>query len=334
MQLPQSIQVFRGFEVSLKNIDPEMKPGLDAYLSVGRTYDPEGLRAYRAQIGDFFSANPPARPASVNVTNVTIPVGFDNSELPIRIYRPAVEDIGPALYWMHGGGMMVGSIDMDDALLISFVEELGIAAVSVDYRLAPENPDPAPIEDCYAGLQWLSEHASDYGIDSNRIAVGGISAGAGLAAGLSLLARDRLTPHISFQLLLAPMLDDRCLTPSSQAYPAGIVWNSNANRIGWAALLGDRVGGTEVTPYAAPARASNLENLPAAFIDVGEIETFRDECVEYGQRLMQAGVSTELHVYRGAIHGFDVMAPDSAAARSAWGLRRAALSRALGLPTQ
>ena len=161
--------------------------------------------------------------------------------------------------------------------------------------------------------------------------MGGPSAGGGLATGTALLARDRHGPRVAFQLLFEPMLDDRAITPSSTAYEDSVVWDRNANRYGWSALLGDRAGTDAVSHYAAPARAADLSRLPPAFVDVGEIETFRDECIDYAQRLMTAGVSTELHVYRGAFHGFDLMAADSTVARVAWNLRWSALARALGL---
>jgi len=238
----------------------------------------------------------------------------------------------PVLYWMHGGGMVIGSFDMNDELLMGAVDRLGIAAVSVEYRLAPEHPDPAPVEDCYAGLVWTAENATRYGFDAGRIAVGGQSAGGGLAAGTALLARDRGGPQLAFQLLLEPMLDDRSITPSSTAYDGTVVWDRSDNQSGWAALLGERLGTEEVTPYAAPARATELAGLPPALVDVGELETFRDETIIYAQRLLTAGVSTELHVYPGAFHGFDLLAPDSTVAHRAWALRWSALARAFDLP--
>jgi acetyl esterase/lipase len=315
--------------MSLDNLDPELRPFLDAYLSAGLSYDAEGLRKSRDGMRALVQATPRVRPASVLVEDVTVPGPAGDPDLTLRVYRPASPAPVPALYWMHGGGMMIGSIDMDDALLASAVERLGLAAVSVEYRLAPEHPDPAPVEDCYAGLAWTAAHACEYGIDPDRIAVGGASAGGGLAAGTALLARDRRGPHVAFQLLLEPMLDDRARTSSSTVYDSGIIWNRNANRQGWTALLGDRIGTDEVSCYAAPARAADLTGLPPAFVDVGEIETFRDESIDYAQRLLAAGVSTELHVYRGAFHGFDLMAPDSTAGRLAWNLRWAALTRTL-----
>jgi acetyl esterase/lipase len=318
--------------VSLANLDPELRPALETYLSARLSFDPDDLRLLREGMSALFEATTPARPASVLVEDVIAPGPDGDPKVVLRIYRPASSPPVPALYWMHGGGMMIGSIAMDDALLAGVVERLGMAAVSVEYRLAPEYPDPAPVEDCYAGLVWTAAHAVEHGIDPDRIAVGGPSAGGGLAAGIALLARDRGGPRVVFQLLLEPMLDDRALTPSSTAYEGSVVWDRNANRHGWTALLGDRIGTASVSPYAAPARATELAGLPPAFVDVGEIETFRDECIDYAQRLMAAGVSTELHVYRGAFHGFDLMAPDSAVGRLAWNLRWAALAGALELP--
>ena len=318
--------------VSLLSIDPELQAPLEGYLGSGMSYEPNRLQSIREGMSAFLSAAPPARPPSVLVEDVSIPGPDGDTELPLRIYRPAGESsAAPALYWMHGGGMVIGSIDMDDALLVNAVEQLGLAAVSVEYRLAPECPDPAPVEDCYTGLAWTAAHASEQGIDPDRIAVGGPSAGGGLAAGLALLARDRGGPPVAFQLLLEPMLDDRAVTPSSTAYEGSVVWDRNDNDRGWTALLGDRKGTDAVSHYAAPARATQLRGLPPAFVDVGEIETFRDECVDYANRLTRCGVSTELHVYPGAFHGFDLMAPEARVSRLAWNLRWAALTRALGL---
>jgi acetyl esterase/lipase len=316
--------------VSIDNLDPELRPVLDTVLELIPGYEAERLGELRAGLYALIEATPLIRPDTVHVEDVTVPGPTGDPDVAMRIYRPTTaSDRVAALYWMHGGGMMIGSMDMDDTLLVGAVEKLGMAIVSVEYRLAPEHPDPAPIEDCYAGLVWTAAHASDYGIDGNRIAVGGPSAGGGLAAGTALLARDRGGPQLAFQLLLEPMLDDRSLTPSSTQYDGNTVWDRKANAQGWSSLLGDRVGGASVSPYAAPARATDLSGLPPTFIDVGEVETFRDECIEYACRLFAAGIPTELHVYPGAFHGFDLMAPDSAIGRVAWNLRWAAVARAL-----
>ena len=213
--------------------------------------------------------------------------------------------------------------------MVEYAVQLGCVVVSVEYRLAPEHPHPAPVEDCYAGLVWTAKNAAELGIDPDRLAVGGLSAGGGLAAGTVLLARDRGGPALAFQLLVCPMLDDRNVTPSSHEFAEAVVWNRAANLFGWTALLGDAAGTDEVSPYAAPARATDLSGLPPAYIDVGELEVFRDECVDYAQRLVQAGVSTEFHLYPGAFHGFDGMIPDAEISRRAAAERVVALRRAL-----
>ncbi|MCC6380934.1 MAG: alpha/beta hydrolase, partial [Dehalococcoidia bacterium] len=195
--------------------------------------------------------------------------------------------------------------------------------------LAPENPHPAPVEECYAGLVWTVAHAAELGIDAARLAIGGPSAGSGLAAGTALMARDRGGPAIAFQMLIYPMLDDRNVTPSSHLETAPGVWDRETNVSAWKALLGEAAGTEAASPYAAPARAADFSGLPPAFIDVGTADLFCDEDIAYAQRLMQAGVPTELHVYPGAFHGFDGMAPNARVTIAAKALRTAALQRAL-----
>jgi acetyl esterase/lipase len=318
--------------MSLANLDPELRPVLEAFASMPLDFSAGGLQQMRDAVRTMLESVPPRRPPSLRVEDVSVPGPPGDPDVVLRIYRP-VSSSGPVpvLYWMHGGGMVMGSFDMDDTLLVGAAEQLGLAVVSVEYRLAPEHPDPAPVEDCYAGLVWTVANAARYGFDPQRIAVGGVSAGGGLAAGTALLARDRGGPFLAYQLLLEPMLDDRAITKSSMAFADSVVWNRHDNRFGWTALLGSRIGTDDVSAYAAPARATELDGLPAAWVDVGEVETFRDESINYAQDLLSAGVSAELHVYPGAFHGFDLIAPDSALARKAWAMRWAALARALGL---
>ncbi len=249
-------------------------------------------------------------------------------DVRIRICRPS-DQPGPlpALYWIHGGGYMLGDIEQDDRLMRQIAKRVGCLTVSVDYRLAPEHPFPAPVEDCYAGLKWLSSHAGELGVE--RIAIGGASAGGGLAAGLALLARDRGEVQVAFQLLIYPMIDDRNVTPASHAITDPRVWNRERNRLGWKAYLGRDGGGDEVSPYAAAARARNLANLPPAYIAVGALDLFVDENIEYAQRLIQAGIHTELRVYPGAYHGFDFSAPSATVSRQFKTDRDNALGRAL-----
>jgi acetyl esterase/lipase len=316
------------------NLDPELRAAIEqSPLLVPElsslTY--EELDGFRAQINAFLAAAPPAE-TSVVIEDRHVPGPDGGPDVRVRIYRPAGEAQNrPGLYWIHGGGMIIGAPEIDDAMLIGYVEELGIVAVSVDYRLAPEHPHPAPVEDCYAGLVWTAKAAGELGIDPARLAVGGASAGGGLAAATVLLARDRGGPDVAFQLLVCPMLDDRNITQSSREFAEAVVWDRSANIFGWTALLGDRIGTDEVSPYAAPARATDLSGLPPAFIDVGELEVFRDEDLDYALRLSQAGVSTEFHLYPGGFHGFDGMVPDTELSRRARATRLAALKRAYRL---
>jgi acetyl esterase/lipase len=234
----------------------------------------------------------------------------------VRVHRPVdVTDMLPCAYWMHGGGLVLGSYVLDDLRFDRWCPRLGCAGVSVEYRLAPETPYPGPLDDCYAGLAWVHEHAEDLGIDPARIGVGGNSAGGGLAAGLALLARDRGDVPLAFQALIYPMIDDRQGTPSS-AWPDP-VWPPNANRYGWSAYLGEARGGPGVPVYAAAARATELAGLPPTFISVGALDGFSDEDIDYAVRLRHAGVPVELHVYPGAPHGFDSLAPGTKLARRA-----------------
>jgi len=183
--------------------------------------------------------------------------------------------------------------------------------VSVEYRLAPEHPFPAPVEDCYAVLKWLATHATELGVEQNRIAIGGASAGGGLAAGLALLARDRAEVNVAFQLLIYPMIDDRNVAQANETVPDTLLWSRENNLIGWQSYLGGEPGGEDVPAYAAAFRATDLTGLPPTYIPVGELDLFLHENIAYAQRLLQAGVPTELHVYPGAYHGFDIFAPNS-----------------------
>jgi acetyl esterase/lipase len=207
------------------------------------------------------------------------------------------------VYSIHGGGYVLGSYDMDDVRFDSWCPALGIVGVSVEYRLAPETPYPGPLEDCYRGLKWVYDHSDEIGVDPQRVGVAGVSAGAGLAAALALLARDRGEIPLAFQLLDCPMLDDRQQTPSSQMDGLA-VWSRESNTFGWRSYLGNLYGSTEVPYTAAPARCPDLSGLPPTFVSVGTVDGFRDEDIDYATRLNQAGVPCELHVYPGASHGY------------------------------
>ncbi|WP_425464797.1 alpha/beta hydrolase [Nonomuraea terrae] len=316
------------------NLDPELRAAVEqmATLPAGTFLSYELLAQQREQMNAMVAAMP--RPdTQVVIEDRVVPGPEGAPDVRLRTYRPPEDGPArPGLYWIHGGGMIIGTPELDDAMLVDHVERLGVVAVSVEYRLAPEHPHPAPVEDCYAGLAWVAKNAAELGLDPARLAVGGGSAGGGLAAATVLLARDRGGPEVAFQLLICPMLDDRDDTPSSHQFTEAVVWDREANRFGWRALLGDRVGTDDVPPYAAPARATDLAGLPPAFVDVGELEVFRDECADYALRLARAGVSTEFHLYPGAFHGFDMMVPDAALSVRARETRLAALRRALQIP--
>ncbi len=233
----------------------------------------------------------------------------------VRVHRPksATGDL-PCIYWMHGGGLILGTNKGDDARFDRWCQLLNCVGVSVEYRLAPESKYPEPLEDCYEGLRWVRDNAGSLGVDATRIGVSGASAGGCLAAGLALLARDRGELPIAFQALIYPMIDDRQITPSSAWQDP--VWPPNANTYGWRSYLGELTGDA-VPMYAAAARATDLTRLPPTFISVGALDGFSDEDIDYAVRLRHAGVPTELHVYPGAPHGFDAFAPGTAIAQRA-----------------
>jgi len=212
----------------------------------------------------------------------------------------------PCVLSMHGGGYILGSPTMDDEVFESWCPTLGLVGVSVDYRLAPEAPYPAPLEDCYLALSWVFNHAEEIGIDPDLVGIYGVSAGGGLAAALALLVRDGGEFPISFQILESPMLDDRQETPSSQL--KGLpVWSRESNEFGWRSHLGPLYGSAELPIYAAPARATDLTRLPPTFISATGVDGFRDEDTDFGLRLQQAGVETEIHVVPGAPHGYHLI---------------------------
>ena len=257
-----------------------------------------------------FTGPPVELPVEVEVEDVMIQGLNNDPDLRVKLYRPKnLPEDSPALLWMHPGGMTLLSADSEDEASAARALNHTCLVVSVDYRLAPENPYPAAPDDCYAALLWLSENAPSLGVDSGRIVVGGASAGAGLAASTALRARDESGPEILFQLLTYPMLDHRNNTPSSFGVVDEFrVWNRQANLISWDAYIG---GLDKVPTYASPSLENNLSDLPPAFISVGSLDNFVDECIDYAQRLMQSGVPTDLRVYSGAFHGSVGMVPHS-----------------------
>ena len=231
---------------------------------------------------------------------------YDGASVLVRWYRVKgvpPSDAGPAVVYLHGGGMIAGTVELYDRLVAAYVADSGVPILAVDFRRAPEHPHPTPVEDAFAGLAWLHDRAGELGVDPGRIAFMGDSGGGGLAAGAALLARDRGL-SVARQILIYPMLDDRNTVPDPALLPfVGSHFDDNFTR--WQALLGDSAGGPDVPSVAAPARALDLSGLPATYVEVGELDIFRDESIEYARRLAVAGTSVELHVHRGCIHGFD-----------------------------
>jgi acetyl esterase/lipase len=293
-------------------VDPELIGTLGRFAMP--TVSAQTLPPIRAGLEQLNAMRPPPPADSdVALTERRIPGPVGAPEVRVLIYTPTgpADGLRPGYLDIHGGGYVIGMPEIDDISNRQLARSIGCVIVSVDYRLAPETPFPGPIEDCYAALTWFHSEAAILGVDSARIAVGGDSAGGGLAAALALLARDRAEVPIAFQSLIYPMIDDRTVTRSDpHPYTGEFIWTAESNRFAWTSLLGHAPGGDFVSAYAAAARAENLAGLPRAFIAVGALDLFLEEGIEYARRLTRAGVPTELHVYPGAYHGMK-MAPDA-----------------------
>lgn len=310
-------------------LDPEILPALDAFpdFSLDKAALPI-IREAAAQMLQLSDAD--AR--GVLREEIEVP-GLMPGQPPVRclVYKPkAAPQEMPAYLHLHGGGYLLGSPEGSDAHNVNLTQQLGIMIVSVDYRLAPEHPVPAALNDSYAVLAWMHENAKDLGIDATRIAIGGESAGGGLAAALALHARDEARYSICYQLLTYPMIDDRT---GDEAHPGDpltgeFVWTRERNQLGWSYYLG------ETTPAAphVPSRAERLDGLPPTWISTAALDLFRDENIEYAQRLLRASVPTELIVYPGACHGFQ-MAPNAKVTKQFIRDHAEALSRGLRLGT-
>ena len=252
----------------------------------------------------------PKTPAGISIQQVKTPSG-----LKLRTYTPAGDRTRAALLYIHGGGMMIGSPAMDDVLLATTASELDIVIVSPDYKLAPENPYPAAVDDCHSAWNWLQSNLSELQIAADRIAIGGESAGGGLAAGLVLRLHDEGGPQPVAQWLFCPMLDDRTALNRSLDDVDHFVWNNKMNLVGWSSYLGKTLGTDQVPVYAAPARRTNLSGLPKTWIGVGDVELFFEENKAYANKLSAAGVTCELDIVSGAPHAFEGLAPDSQLAK-------------------
>jgi acetyl esterase/lipase len=256
----------------------------------------------------------------------------DGAKLRVRVYRPSGSSATrPGLLWVHGGGYVMGSPEIHEPASIEIARGLGITVIAVSYRLAPQWPFPTPLEDCYSALGWMHRHASALDIDPSRIAVGGASAGGGLAAALAQLAYDRQEVPVKFQLLVYPMLDDRSAIRADVDHFKLRLWTQDNNKVGWTAYLNQYPGQPEAKAYSVPARRERLDALPPAWIGTGDCDLFYDENVAYARRLSEAGVACELHITSGAYHGFDVVRPQSGVAKDFRAQYLSALARGLEL---
>ncbi|WP_328624560.1 alpha/beta hydrolase [Streptomyces sp. NBC_00353] len=262
---------------------------------------------------------------------VTVPAK-DGAPIPLSVFSPANTDrtiAAPCVYWMHGGGMVMGDRFSQIDIPLEWLDEFGAVVVSVDYRLAPEATGTTLVDDCYQGLLWVAEHSAELGIDPARIVVAGASAGGGLAAGVTLLARNLGAPAIAAQMLICPMLDHRNTSTSSRQYSGGPgVWTREMNEFGWRAVLSDLTD-HEVPEYVSPALADDLSGLPTTYIDTGSAEVFRDEDTDYATRIWADGGQAELHVWAGGFHGFDALYPQARISAAARQTRTAWLARLL-----
>jgi acetyl esterase/lipase len=296
--------------------DPELAP-LVGLLPT--TSDWSDLPAARRQMGEMiarFAAVSGAGELPVRFEDRIVPGPPDAPRLSVRVYAPTASSSSqrPGVLYVHGGGFCFGSVEFEHQGALDVAHAAGAVVVSVEYRLAPEHPFPAGIEDCYAALRWLAAESRALGVDAGRIAVMGQSAGGGLAAGLALLARDRGGPPLRYQVLGIPELDHRLETPSMQQFVDTPLWNRPNAVMSWRCYLGENPA--RVSPYASPAVAEDLSGLPPAYVSTMEFDPLRDEGIAYAQRLLQAGVSVELHQYPGTFHGSALFAAAAVSRRA------------------
>ena len=300
-------------------LDPEIATILAAILEqsaqqpVVERGDWKTLRE-RGNIGQayFASLTPPSPDVQITSCSTT---AADGTPIELRWYTRQDTVLGSAVVYTHGGGMILGTLDAYDSLVSAYVTATGVPFLAVNYRLAPEVHDTILAEDAFAGVTWLLAHASQLGVDPHRIALMGDSGGGGVAAGAAILARERQVA-LARQILIYPMLDDRNLVPTPLLAPFA-TWTYAQNETAWNAVLDGKQGSERVSPIAAPARLTDLKGLAPAYIEVGDLDIFRDEDIAYAKRLARAGVPVELHVHPGVPHGFERFAPNSKVARRA-----------------
>lgn len=309
-----------------------LDPEIAAAVSMLPQADYKDLVVGRAQIKELTAAIlSQVDTSGVKVRDELVPGPDGASGVRVRVYTPDRVAAPSLLFGVHGGGFTTGDLDTDHEANLELARDLGVVVVSVDYRLAPEAPFPAGLEDCYAALVWSVKNAGELGIDPARVVIRGGSAGGGLCAALALLARDRGGPAIAFQFLSVPEIDDRLDTPSMRAFTDTPLWNRPNAEFSWDCYVGPEVRGTDrVSPYAAPARATDLARLPPAYISVMEFDPLRDEGIAYAQALLAAGVPVELHLFPGTFHGSKLIRHASVSRREK-AEACAVLARALGV---
>ena len=272
--------------------------------------DGNDLQKMRTEIDELIKTTGLPHDSKVKVYDQFIQ-NSDGTKLRLRIYDPIVRTRNaPGILWIHGGGFIMGTPEESEERYLRFALELAAVVIAVDYRLAPEHPYPAAIQDCYSALNWLFENAPTLGVNRDKFAVVGASAGAGLAASLSIMTRDKKGPKIAFQMLLYPMLDDRGITESSNMTLDDRLWTKKLDKIAWNHYIG-HVKEEDRNSYMAPAREKNLSALPPTYSFIGELDIFLDDTIIFVQRLLQAGVPTEFHIYPGCIHAFESFIPNA-----------------------
>lgn len=310
------------------SLDPDVGAGLAVLFAAAgdAPLPPAGDVATRRQNVEALQRAVHAQlptPADVTMKDFEVTTA-EGATLLARWYTKAGSTPGSAVLYCHGGGMILSNVEIYDGPVARYVSATGVPFLSVEYRYAPEFPAPTPVTDCYDALRWLVSHAIELGVDPSRVAIMGDSGGGGVAASLAIYARDQGGPPIAKQILIYPMLDDRNTTPDPHL--AGFAtWSYDDNTTGWGALLGDAAGGPNVSPYGAAARLEDFTNLPPAYLEVGELDIFRDEDIAYAQRLVAAGVSTELHLHPRLPHGFEDLVPTAPVAQRSAADRHRAL---------
>lgn len=310
-------------------LNPAVAAALDAMAAKGisHAFTPESIQTMRQPDGPEDLGGLDLKELDLERLEFTVP-GYEGAEIAVTVLRRRGHiGVGPGIFHIHAGGMVVGTRMTGVSLVAPWIAAHGAVAATVEYRLAPEHPDPVPVEDCYAALLWFAENAERLGMDPARILIAGASGGGGLAAGVSLLSRDRGGPALVGQVLMCPMLDDRDDTVSARQFDGPDFSDRSSNNVCWDAVLGDRRGSDLVSVYAAPARAEDLSNLPPTYLDAGGAEVFRDETVAYASGLWRDGNDTELHIWPGGTHGWEWLIPESPLALLAADVRTSWVNR-------